>query len=618
MEIVKVEVLSPAVRALVHFWDPNYRCFSFGNIDLCPTMEEYGMLTEFPNDLYRIYFPLRYDKIIPELSKLLRIPNMERFLEKKVAGLRWKTLELELEQKSGSEKERLIALGIFGLVLFPSRTSIISLEAAAAYVEYENTKINPVASILAETIITLNHCRKAGKGAMRCCTQLLYIWMVSHIETKKPVFNNFWWFNQKPLRIVEEEEWGDLDNQGWVEKLKVLPSSGFKWRAPWVKAVDVLMSCGQRCWVPLVGITGYVSYAPALVVRQHGGMQFVPRTMGIAQFFGWIKDPVSREVLRIIRQDWRHLVLVEIKGMGDPSASEGYARWRDLAASTVINKEVKPSQIEEKPIKRKRVGNEEELRRQIEKLQIELSKSRKDKAALEEMVSEGDKRRAFLDEQIQSKDVRLTKLELKLGEENVRLGMEKELTEMSLKWMQSCSEPSALKTEHNECQESIEYCQEKFAEVQCKLMDRIGKYEDLYKKHVMSESRSTGTEKDEAIEAELALKGEEIETLRTKLDKERERVKHLDEKLAVMEKHKDQIDTNNTSLNRTNMLLIEKMTKMDEQMDKAAGHARVIRINARNVGRDIIRYHRSLAETDIFLEKIENRGFAFLPLAEEK
>uniref|UniRef100_A0A6N2NM30 DUF7745 domain-containing protein n=1 Tax=Salix viminalis TaxID=40686 RepID=A0A6N2NM30_SALVM len=202
-------------------------------------MGEYGMLTEFPNDLYRIYFPLRSDKVIPELSKLLRIPNLEKSLEKKAAGLRWKMLELELEQKSRLEKERLIALGIFGLVLFPSRTGIVSLEAAAAYVEYENTRINPVASVLAETIMTLNHYRKAGKGAVRCCTQLLYIWM-------------------KPLRIVEEEEWGDLDNQGWVEKLKAVPSGGLKWKAPWAKAMDVLMSCGQRCWVPLVGITGYV------------------------------------------------------------------------------------------------------------------------------------------------------------------------------------------------------------------------------------------------------------------------------------------------------------------------------------------------------------------------
>jgi hypothetical protein len=187
----------------------------------------------------------------------------------------------------------LIALGIFGLVLFPSQTRVVSLDAATAYIEYENTQVNLVAAILTETILTLNHYRRTGKGAMRCCTQLLYIRMVSHIEMKKLVFNIFLWFNQRPLRIVEEEEWRDLDNQGWVDKLEGLPSSDFKWRAPWVTTVNVLMSCGQRRWVPLVGVIGYVSYAPALVVRQLGGMQFIPRTMGIAQFFGLFKDPIA-------------------------------------------------------------------------------------------------------------------------------------------------------------------------------------------------------------------------------------------------------------------------------------------------------------------------------------
>ena len=59
------------------------------------------------------------------------------------------------------------------------------------------------------------------------------------------------------------------------------------------------------------------------------------------------------------------------------------------------------------------------------------------------------------------------------------------------------------------------------------------------------------------------------------------------------------------------------ISKTDEQMDEAIAHARIIRINARNVGGDIICYRRSLAETDVFLGKIENRGFAFLPLAKE-
>ena len=72
------------------------------------------------------------------------------------------------------ERDRLIALGIYGLVLFPSLTEVISLKAATAFVEYENTHVNPITAILVETFLTLNHFRKTGKGAMRCCTQLLY------------------------------------------------------------------------------------------------------------------------------------------------------------------------------------------------------------------------------------------------------------------------------------------------------------------------------------------------------------------------------------------------------------------------------------------------------------
>jgi len=140
------------------------------------------------------------------------------------------------------------------------------------------------------------------------------------------------------------------------------------------------MSCEQRHWVPLVGITGYVSYAPALVVRQLGGMQFVPRTMGIAQFFGVFKDPIAQEVLEIIKQDWKHLVLVELEGLKDPSASEGYARICKMERFNSFSHALCRSQISqtvEEPIKRKRVNNEEELRRQVEKLRIELTKSRK-------------------------------------------------------------------------------------------------------------------------------------------------------------------------------------------------------------------------------------------------
>jgi hypothetical protein len=93
------------------------------------------------------------------------------------------------------EGYRILALGIFELILCPSTAGIISLEAANLFVQYEKTKINPSAVILAETFLSLNHCKKTGKGSMRCCVPLLFIWLVSHMESKTPLFRNFWWFN---------------------------------------------------------------------------------------------------------------------------------------------------------------------------------------------------------------------------------------------------------------------------------------------------------------------------------------------------------------------------------------------------------------------------------------
>jgi hypothetical protein len=635
LEIAKIGVLNPAIKALINFWDPDYRCFSFGNVDLCPTIEEYGMLMEFPKHLHQVYFPLRNDKVIPELSKLLKIPHLSRFLEKNGSGLKWKFLEVELEKKkeqyvSVLERDRLIALGIYGLVLFPSLKGVISLEAAAAFVEYENTHVNPTTAILAETLLTLNHFRKTGKGAVRCCTQLLYIWMVSHVETKKPIFNNFWWFNQKPLKIMEEEEWGILGDQGWMKKLQELPSSNFSWKAPWVKSVDVIVSCGQKCWVPLIGITGYVSYAPALVIRQLGGIQHIPRTVGLAEFSGFFKDQSAREVLETIKQDWSHLTLIqkESESLRDPSSSEGYEKWRNLTPIAAPKKpcsEDGPSRIKEGSLKRKKGSNEEDLIEQIERLQKELGKSKGDKAALEKMMMEGDKSRVFLNEQLKAKDAKIGMLELQLSKGKAVIEeSEKERGRLILDLMQSSSELEALKADFDGYQENVEYNQDKFLHVKAELLDRIEKYDELNKKYMMIESRLAELQEferkgneEEVLKADLAAKKIEIRMLKVKFDKEREKVKQLTNRLEVSEKHKEQIDTNNNTLNRNNMLLIEKMAKVDEQMDEAAIHARIIRANARRVGRDIFRYRQSLAETDAFLEKIENRGLAFLPVARD-
>ena len=95
------------------------------------------------------------------------------------------------EGKLGDERYMLVAFAIFGLVLFPSKIEVINLEAANVFIEYENDWINPSSAILGETMLSLNHYRTHGKGAMGCCIPMLYVWIISHIETPRDIFNNF-------------------------------------------------------------------------------------------------------------------------------------------------------------------------------------------------------------------------------------------------------------------------------------------------------------------------------------------------------------------------------------------------------------------------------------------
>jgi hypothetical protein len=40
--LIRIPVQISAVKALMHFWNPGYICFTFGDIDMTPTIEEYA------------------------------------------------------------------------------------------------------------------------------------------------------------------------------------------------------------------------------------------------------------------------------------------------------------------------------------------------------------------------------------------------------------------------------------------------------------------------------------------------------------------------------------------------------------------------------------------------
>jgi len=72
-------------------------------------------------------------------------------------------------------------------------------------------------------MLSLNHCRMHGKRAMRCCVPMLHLWIISHIKTLRDIFNNFWWFELRPLKITIDEAWKNLDEKALIDKHTTLP-----------------------------------------------------------------------------------------------------------------------------------------------------------------------------------------------------------------------------------------------------------------------------------------------------------------------------------------------------------------------------------------------------------
>jgi hypothetical protein len=139
------------------------------------------------------------------------------------------------------------------------------------------------------------------------------------------------------------------------------------------------MSCGSKIWVPLISVTRYISYTFALVIRKLGGMQYASRTLGLADFASVFKHQPFLEEMELIRQDWeRPLMVKREEGSNfESSFNQNYTVWRNEALSEVrdFSTQKHPESAIEQP-KRKRTDNEEELRKQLERCIIDLSKSK--------------------------------------------------------------------------------------------------------------------------------------------------------------------------------------------------------------------------------------------------
>ncbi|XP_012435516.1 uncharacterized protein LOC105762161 [Gossypium raimondii] len=313
--LFSIKVDERLFRALAQYWNPAYSCFTFGNVDLVPTVGEYTALLHCP----RLQVDKAYSKAayVPAFwKKLMSITGMsEQWITSRIKQkgkckcIPWRNLrDLILAHLDGKKKVDVFALSIYGLVIFRRALGHVD-EAVLDLFDRLGKWVTPVPAILAETFRSLNACRRAGEGRFIDCAQLLIAWFHSHFwkvdKVSYRVFSEYY----SPLKeIVATLRRDDISEENWIAILQNLQEDDFD-------------------WVPLLGIWGAVGYAPLVVLRQYNSRQFVSATYGLAQCeFSYRGDNYKKKV-KEISQAWNQVHRMKRLAVGSMTTPE-YGEWR--------------------------------------------------------------------------------------------------------------------------------------------------------------------------------------------------------------------------------------------------------------------------------------------------
>ena len=74
-----------------------------------------------------------------------------------------------------------IALLIFGVVLFPNVDGLVDLAAIDAFLAYHHSKESLVVAVLADLFDTFDRWCEKSSARIICCLPALCVWLVSHL-----------------------------------------------------------------------------------------------------------------------------------------------------------------------------------------------------------------------------------------------------------------------------------------------------------------------------------------------------------------------------------------------------------------------------------------------------
>uniref|UniRef100_A0A2N9GPL8 DUF7745 domain-containing protein n=1 Tax=Fagus sylvatica TaxID=28930 RepID=A0A2N9GPL8_FAGSY len=315
---MRLQVDRGLLEALASFWDPTHCCFSIGEVDLIPTMEEYAKLLQLDS-------PFSETPVIP-----IQGPRSNRCLEKYL-GLTTAVLRPEIARPEATWRKANISLDLLtkyfsrsafpaarlardfiagkkewkkfrinafkiafaGIFLFPTSAGRIDL-GVIPIVFSEGRSIIP--AILCETVRSLSFCRRQGEGVPMFCTQLLQLWFCSHLQHFYRLQTPYHFERHTVSQTVQIALPFTGDSRAWALYLLDLPLSGWAWKVTWGPASWMPWThCALFDGVPLPGVWGCTGHYPSLALRQFSGVQYPPRLGDLdAVTFDYIPWPTVR------------------------------------------------------------------------------------------------------------------------------------------------------------------------------------------------------------------------------------------------------------------------------------------------------------------------------------
>ncbi|KAK5845142.1 hypothetical protein PVK06_001296 [Gossypium arboreum] len=331
--LLDIRVDKHLFRVIVQFWNSAYKCFTFGEVDLVPTMEEYTTLLRCPKiQVRKIYARVFSGQTF--IKKLMSISGMNkpwvtaRIQQKGDSKcIFWENL-LDLILTHPDERKRvdIFTLSIYGLVIFPTALRHVD-EAVIDLFDRLEKGITPVPAILAETFRSLSSYRKTGEGRFIGCAQLLMVWFYGHFWKVDKVSYRVFSKVYSPLKeeaAIQRRE--DISEEKWMETLQNLKEGDIEWKAYWMVPDKIMYRCGKFDWVPLLVIWGATGYTPLIALRQYKSSQFIPATYGFAQCEFSFKDAHYKKKVRELSDAWKQTCWMKRVAVGS-MVTPNYDGW---------------------------------------------------------------------------------------------------------------------------------------------------------------------------------------------------------------------------------------------------------------------------------------------------